>query len=202
MMDGFTIPDAIDPIVGWRYWRMDRTGRLLASLGGSGRGWKPGRPKRASCASQRNPNDFRFEHVSGIMTAAHESPAERCRCGIYAARTLEELRSQMLLGLGIAVVGEVLLWGKVIPGSRGYRAQFAYPKHLYVMARGLRREARMIEALRVYGAPVESIRYEHASFSAALALSMTIRKAASALGRVGQTILDGNLPERDEARSS
>jgi hypothetical protein len=201
VMDGITVPDAIDPIVGWRYWRMDRTGHLLASLGGSGRGWKAGRPKKASCASQRNPNDFRFEHVSGIMTASHESPEERCRCGIYAARTLEELRSQMLLGLGIAVVGEVLLWGKVIPGSRGYRAQYAYPKHLYVMARGLRREGRMMEALRIYGTPVESMRYEDATFSPALALTMTVRKTAAVLGRIGQTILDGSYPERDEATS-
>jgi hypothetical protein len=200
-MTNVTIPDAIDPVVGWRYWRMDRTGRLLASLGGSGRGWRPGAPKRASCASQRDPNDFRFEHVSGVMTAPHDSPAERCRCGIYAARSLNDLRSQMLLGLGIAVVGEVLLWGKVIPGSRGYRAQFAYPKHLYIMTRGLRRERRMIEALAVYGTAVDTIRYEEATFNPALVLTLGTRKARAALGRLGQLILDGNYRHGDQAGS-
>lgn len=190
-MSGMTIPDAVEPVVGWRYWRMDRTGRLLASLGGSGRGWTPGRPLRASCASQRDPNDFRFEHVSGIMTAPHDSPAERCRCGIYAARTLEELRSQMLLGLGIAIVGKVLLWGKVIPGSRGFRAQFAYPKHLYFLAHGLGWEERMVGALAVYDIPVDTIRYEEATFSPALALTKGTRKARAALGRLGQVLLDG-----------
>jgi hypothetical protein len=201
-MNGITIPDAIEPVVGWRYWRMDRTGRLLASLGGAGRGWTPGRPKKATCASQRDPNDFRFEHVSGIMTAPHDSPAERCRCGIYASRSLDELRSQMLLGLEIAVVGEVLLWGKVIPGSRGYRAQFAYPKHLYVMARGLRREKRMLEALRVYRTPVETIRYQDATFNPALALTLATRKAGAALGRLGRLIFDGKVSTREHLRSS
>jgi hypothetical protein len=200
-MTDFTIPDAIDPVVGWRYWRMDRSGRLLASLGGSGRGWRPGVAQRASCASQRDPNDFRFEHVSGILTAPHDSPAERCRCGIYAARSLDDLRSQMLLGLGIAVVGEVLLWGKVIPGSRGYRAQFAYPKHLYVMTRGLRREKRMIDALAVYGTPIGTIRYEQATFNPALALTLGTRKARGLLTRLGQLILDGNHPHSDQAGS-
>lgn len=200
-MNGNRIPDAIEPIVGWRYWRMDRTGRLLASLGGSGGGWMPGRPLMAACASQRNPNDFRFEHVSGIMTAPHDSPAERCRCGIYAARSLEELRSQMLLGLGIAVVGKVLLWGKIIPGSRGYRAQFAYPKHLYFLTHGLGREERTVDALAVYGTPVGVIRHEEATFSPALALSKGTRKARAALGRMGQVFLDGSDSRRDHARS-
>jgi hypothetical protein len=200
-MTDFTIPDAIEPLVGWRYWRMDGSGRLLASLGGSGRGWKPGVPKRASCASQRDPNDFRFEHVSGILTAPHDSPTERCRCGIYAARSLDDLRSQMLLGLGIAVVGEVLLWGKVIPGSRGYRGQFAYPKHLYIMMRGLRKERRMIDALAAYGTPVDTIRYEQATFNPALALTLGTRKARAALARLGRLILDGNYPHSDQAGS-
>jgi hypothetical protein len=107
----------------------------------------------------------------------------------------------MLLGLGIAVVGEVLLWGKVIPGSRGYRGQFAYPKHLYIMMRGLRKERRMIDALAAYGTPVDTIRYEQATFNPALALTLGTRKARAALARLGRLILDGNYPHSDQAGS-
>ena len=32
------------------------------------------------------------------------------------------------------VVGQVQLWGKVIPGSRGWRAEFAYPAALFAPA--------------------------------------------------------------------
>ena len=32
----------------------------------------------------------------------------------------------------VVVVGEVSLWGGVIPGSQGWRAQYAYPRKLLV----------------------------------------------------------------------
>jgi hypothetical protein len=46
--------------------------------------------------------------------------------------------------------GQVALWGKVIEGEDGYRAEFAYPKALYVSYLNYR----LVEPLSVYGVPV------------------------------------------------
>jgi hypothetical protein len=46
----------------------------------------------------------------------HQAPLESCRCGIHAANDLKTLR--LISGPG-PVVGEVYLWGKVIPGELG-----------------------------------------------------------------------------------
>lgn len=53
------------------------------------------------------------------------APAEWCRCGIYAAESFA--------GCPVGhVAGKVKLWGKVIPGDKGYRAEFAYPSEFHV----------------------------------------------------------------------
>ena len=74
----------------------------------------------------------------------HVPPMEGCRCGIYAVSSPGEVpypcgfpgqphRYDMsgLLHVGF-VLGTVKLWGKVIRGSRGARAQHAYPSRLFV----------------------------------------------------------------------
>ena len=70
------------------------------------------------------------------------SPAQLCRCGIYALERPDELPQA-------DVVGRVKLWGKVICASKGVRAQYAYPSKLYVPT-GLVGD----KALYVYGVPV------------------------------------------------
>jgi hypothetical protein len=64
----------------------------------------------------------------------HTSPMEGCRCGIYALQNPTELPfiRQSRSTLDGYVFGVVKLWGKVIRGSRGARAQYAYPSRLYV----------------------------------------------------------------------
>lgn len=44
--------------------------------------------------------------------------------------------------------GEVYLWGKVIPGELGYRAQYAYPKNLRLVTKGVPDD--VLESLRAY----------------------------------------------------
>lgn len=183
-MSALRVPDAIEPLVGWRYWRFHRRRKLLASLGDVGFSWMPQAPFAAACTSgQRDPFDIRFRFVSGLVTDAHGSPDERCRCGVYAARSLEDLRGQMLTGLALSVVGEVYLWGKIIPGELGFRAQYAYPKHLYVLRRTMDGDKRaMVDALSVYGAPVDVIAYRDAAFHwrhAAAGVAKRLRGALS-----------------------
>lgn len=123
------VPDAVDPIVGWRYWKVTSGG--LASLNVDGGYWPPHEPHVARCRA-------------GPLTMAHPGdviPFESCGCGIYAARDLETLKqlvypfSDPLFKKRRIAVGEVMLWGRVIEGSRGYRAQRAYPKSIFLVSR-------------------------------------------------------------------
>ena len=117
------IPDYISPVVGYRVWRWNATG--LKSLNGDP--WLPGRPLAAGCrAAARGTIVGRAEAVHG----AHESPHSACTCGIYAAKNLEHLRQVGYERRGIH--GEVYLWGTVVEHRLGWRAQFAYPKSLFL----------------------------------------------------------------------
>ena len=60
----------------------------------------------------------------------HELPHSNCTCGVYAAKNLEHLRQFGYERRGIH--GEVYLWGTVVEHKLGWRAQFAYPKSLFL----------------------------------------------------------------------
>jgi hypothetical protein len=164
------IPDAIEPIVGWRYWRLGGDGRLR-SLTGRQHVWKPGQAIEATCRFvEADPRDRRLQLVPGYGARPHTSPGTDCTCGLYASRNLERLRGQILFGLRRMVVGEVSLWGSVIPGQHGYRAQYAYPKRLCVFERVADADPAVVLALADYGVPVEVIPHRRASFRPLAAL--------------------------------
>jgi hypothetical protein len=116
-----TIPDYISPIVAHRVWRWDERG--LRSL--NGELWFPGQHLEARC---------RVAPAARHMTdAINEVPNRKCTCG--AAKNSEHLRQ-----IGYAdggACGEVYLWGRVVEHSLGWRAQFAYPKSLFLSARSI-----------------------------------------------------------------
>jgi hypothetical protein len=117
------IPDYISPVVGYRVWRWNATG--LKSL--NGEPWLPGRPLAAGCrAAVRRTIVGRGEAAHG----AHELPHSGCTCGVYAAKNLEHLRQFGYEQRGIH--GEVYLWGTVVEHRLGWRAEFAYPKSLFL----------------------------------------------------------------------
>ena len=60
----------------------------------------------------------------------NETPQMKCTCGVYAAKSLEHLRAMGYWRYGI--YGEVNLWGIVVEHELGWRAQFAYPKALFL----------------------------------------------------------------------
>jgi hypothetical protein len=116
-------PDYISPIVGYRVWQWDNDG--LHSL--NGEPWFPNRPLVASCRA------FASRTIAGRNVAAHSAnpaPQENCSCGVYAAKTLEHLRGTQYWQYGIH--GEINLWGTIVEHERGWRAQFAYPKSLFL----------------------------------------------------------------------
>lgn len=176
-MTDFAVPDYIEPIVGWRYWRLGPRGRL-ASL--HGEEWVPGRPKVAACPFARyDPSDKRVQLVAGYTRRAHDAPREGCICGLYAARDLKRLRGQMLFGHGLLVVGEVSLWGKVIPGLHGYRAEKAYPRQLYVPQRLDDHHPGAVAGLGGYAVPVEVIPGGNVFFSPPAAVALALASMGS-----------------------
>jgi hypothetical protein len=109
------VPDLAEEYVGWRAWVVVE-GPRLASLPGTPI-WEPGQALEAECGRH------------------HEPPGENCSCGIYAAKSRDRL-GEMRYGHYdlwknlVVVVGEISLWGGVVPAEWGFRAQFAYPRKL------------------------------------------------------------------------
>jgi hypothetical protein len=172
----FTVPDSVTPIVAWRYWRLGGDDGRLRSLTGRHQVWHPGKALEARCRfDDVDRSDWRYRMVSGFSPDPHPAPSEGCTCGLYAARTLESLRGQMLFGLHRMVVGQVSLWGKVIPGQHGYRAQFAYPARLCVFEGVVNRDPGVLDALSTYDVPVEVVGDRQGSFSPVRAVARAVR---------------------------
>jgi hypothetical protein len=112
-MAELVVPDSIEPIVGHRCWGLAKTiGGGIFLCSGRVTLWPGDRPLEAECPR------------------AHTSPDSGCSCGIYALAESEPWPYYSFEGPTYPVWGEVLLWGVVVQGSQGYRAQFAYPKAL------------------------------------------------------------------------
>lgn len=119
------VPDYISPVVGYRVWQWDATG--LRSL--NGEKWFAHQPLSAVCRADA------CGSIAGLSKATHnpaQLPSFSCTCGVYAAKTIEHLRQCGYKKFGVH--GEVYLWGKVVEHERGWRAQFAYPKSLFLAA--------------------------------------------------------------------
>jgi hypothetical protein len=145
-------PDYAEAIGAWRLWLPVETpeGIRLRSLFHD-TVWPPRVPLRATCLAPRGA--WPLGRLGRRRAAGHEAPEARCTCGLYAAHPdllLEHLAAEPAR----YVVGRVFLWGRVVECERGWRAELAYPAHLYVAA-SARDVGRRCAALAVYGVPVE-----------------------------------------------
>jgi hypothetical protein len=112
-----------EPIAGWRVWNLseDGAGPRLMPAGSGVDSWQPRTASEARCG------------VSSILLAGigkHSAPDIRCRCGIYASRSLDVFERPRPAWPPPPVVGTVSLWGTVIEHERGWRGRFAYPSRL------------------------------------------------------------------------
>lgn len=164
MVEPALAPDYPSPLVGWRTWAAieDPGGLTLRSVVYDSR-WLPrerlgaicGHRPRARLLGRRPDGD------------AHDAPDEGCECGIYATRALDVALPYLGALGGIpsarsAVIGRVALWGEVIECEGGWRGEFAYPTHLYLLR--VRQSGgepsggrELADRLAVYGVPVEVV---------------------------------------------
>jgi len=121
--DGFVpdVPDYLEVMVGWRAWRIEdtRVGPKLHSPVVQDFIWEPRQVAVALC-----------NEGSG-----HPIPGPRHGCGLYSAKDKDHLLSMGYHnydGVTFHAVGPVSVWGRVIEGTAGWRAQFGYPRELFV----------------------------------------------------------------------
>jgi hypothetical protein len=112
-----------EPIDGWRVWNLSEgaAGPRLLPAGSGVDSWEPRRATEARCGAPR------------LLTAGlgkHTAPDIRCRCGIYASRSLDVFERPRPAWPPAPVVGTVSLWGTVVEHERGWRGRFAYPSRL------------------------------------------------------------------------
>lgn len=128
------VPDGFEPVVALRTWRLDHMGNLVSM---NGKVWPVGQPMKADC-TKRHLRDAEWTTVEKALAriaeegeSALQVPVESCTCGIYAAK---EVWLAMQYHGNNCVIGQVYLWGKIIEGRDGWRAEYAYPKRLYFYA--------------------------------------------------------------------
>ena len=123
-----TRDQSLEPVVGWRIWRVGEDGLLRAVAWGVQ--WQPQARFDAVCEDTPSP----FWH-HGVAHAPHPAPERGCECGVYAfkERADAELLAREKVDREPLVLGRASLWGRVIETERGYRAQYAYPYDLELL---------------------------------------------------------------------
>lgn len=136
-MEDFRIPDKVgDPLEAWRAWKIDIE-------------MVDGKPEIVLASINQKIGESPFYwHARKVMTGIcngnrvddhpdSETPYEKCGCGIHALDTpLFLAKAGYVSFIGPQrekfVWGELQMWGKVIKGSTGIKAQYAYPSKFYI----------------------------------------------------------------------
>lgn len=143
------LPEVIGEFIGWRAWNVIRAGNMyrLQSLGTGaphyGCVWTPGKMMQAIC----DRNNERTAATSCVKADDERAPGENCSCGFYSATERDRFAdmpyskygtgcygadSEYMKGKVARVMGRVALAGKVIPGTEGWRSQYAWPVEIFV----------------------------------------------------------------------
>ena len=122
-MSSIPVSASSEAVVGWRAWNLtddDDAGPMLWPTGSGVDPWPHRRPTEARCAVPfllRGPRP-------------HDAPNPECRCGIYAARSLQSVGTRRPAWPPPPVIGRASLWGALIEHELGWRGQFGYPNRL------------------------------------------------------------------------
>jgi glycine cleavage system H lipoate-binding protein len=136
------LPQYVEPVVGFRAWRLAPDGEL-GPWSMVREPWRPG-VNEARCLA--------------VGADAHAVPGHDCTCGLYALAQLDDER----LDPEAAAVGSIAAWGEMEVHATGFRARFATITGLAVAARASEaHRALLARAASRYG--VELV--EHAGLS-------------------------------------
>lgn len=129
------MPDSVSLVTAWRAWGLgDANGEWRLKALGQDHSWEPKKRMEAVCAK-------------GIDN--HPAPHFSCECGIWAFKSLD-LLLEALSGYTVKVFGNVSLWGRIIETDKGFRAQYAYPKELWLL------DSSQEQLGYIYGVPVRT----------------------------------------------
>ncbi len=157
-------------VLGWRAWRLKPLCAvppvdphlLFSATAMSETPWPADRTMTAVC--RRTITFAAFAYYGANRGANHDevAPAMDCTCGVYARATPERVMREYYKGAtqgGMAVIGRVRLWGRVIEHEDGYRAQCARVDMLLPLWPP-RMDARMRALAARYGATVDDVEAE------------------------------------------
>ncbi len=110
------LPLSIEPVIGWRVWRLvRRQGVLTLTAITAQEPWPPKEVVHATCR----------------RLTTHPAPVPNCSCGLYAASSPNDLAHAGVYGYAdVCVVGAIAMWGTVVEHARGARSAKAYPARL------------------------------------------------------------------------
>lgn len=127
------VPDFVAPLLGWRAWK------VRAPFSGSGA--CPGLSSVILDTPWAPRRKFSAEHSFDLGVKCRGLLNLDCSCGVYAFNDPIEAFAYLmrvrdrLLGMSVEVaMGTVSLWGKVVECESGYKAEHAYPHHIYLPA--------------------------------------------------------------------
>jgi hypothetical protein len=129
-------PLSTEPVLGWRVWRLIREDEGV-------------RLQALAHPDTLTPREAGAARCS--RGARHDAPAEWCTCGYYAASSIEDLRAADVFSRGVAVVGAIAMWGKVVEHARGARSEYAYPARLRLVCALCIQQGRLAAPLTVMG---------------------------------------------------
>lgn len=153
-----------EPVVMWRSWRM-----LPKVLSGFDDG-EDGKRYIQSINGVHWPHKepLKADHNGDLGKHGEDGcPDWHCNCGIYGVRTLVQAQKWGAVVIRdpsedapLQVLGKVVFWGRVHVFETGAKAQFAYPKRLYISStmaesRGENPERMANELAAQYGIEVE-----------------------------------------------
>lgn len=165
-----TVVSEAAPVRAWRYWQLSARG-LLRSVSQRHVVWAADRALHATC-----------------LGGGHPAPDARCNCGISGARDLDTLRNYGLcVACGPLMVGEVDLWGRIVPDSYGYRGEYGKPASIGLVGESVSGDVerdQVVASLEAYGVPVIVVALDEAVAgvtATTLAFQMMSAKASGTL---------------------
>lgn len=105
------VPDTTSTITAFRAWKVGGN-RLQPMARNDPKAWIPGSPAIGVCA--------------------HGGPTATCSCGLHAFKDPALVAAEYIPNYHNVVIGVVELWGRYVEHERGWRAQYGYPKELWV----------------------------------------------------------------------